>query len=813
MFRDRLVRLVSYLMRSAALPTDLSTRIQCCQNGVSGPHTINPISFVVPGSGIIMEGLAHALATANSSGPIGIKLPYATSDKNYPYTWVDWNDQATLATLLESDEPRTLVPVEIFERRGPARSNPRYRFGLFRSLEFLLTRRRAALLLGSPLIVGKAAEISLARLVRLLKVERSRSLRLVRGVPFQSQRSQEKQVLSGPEFERELGLVAQKQRISLAQARALSRREFHQISAAPVRWVFTFCAAIARWIIRQLFSEVSTIGLNQFVEAARDAAIVLVPMHRSHLDYILVGSVLYDSRVNTPVVAAGLNLSFWPVGPIIRSLGAYFVRRNARNDRIHSLVLKRYVSYLTKRGHLQEFFIEGGRSRSGRMRAPKLGLLSVMVDACAKGLRKELLFIPVSISYENVVEERALAEENTGIKKRSESLSDLFSLPRVFRRSYGEVVLQFGRPLSLSAMLSRVAATSTKLKPDTRTVVKELANALTTRLRSQSSISLSGLICTALLSAPRYGLSVKELEARLVLLARIARLARLQNPELGAFTRTLELFLERPEALRSVTQARSGLLKMHTVVDQEIVYIPGAKRFQADFYRNTCHHVFFPLAVIAAAERWNGTPLNAVIDLVHAVLEREYLLGTKEEFSQAVHAQCEIFIAEGLATRMPTPGPNIESLRLSEELVALGLDELLLVPLESMLWAAELLEVSVPEVSASETARTIPYKHFMTRAQAEFRPAAYRAQGSPSRTEAGSQSSLAGGLEMLESLNLIAIHEGVSGPSSIDLSKFNPSALEPYIALSNAIRVGFWSPSARAPRRFARSTMQRDTDD
>jgi glycerol-3-phosphate O-acyltransferase len=123
----------------------------------------------------------------------------------------------------------------------------------------------------------------------------------VRGVPFQSQRVQEEQVLSGPEFERETALLAQKLKLPSEHVNALARREFRTISANPVRWIFTVSAAIARLIIRQLFSEVTIVGMKQFAEATKDAAVVLVPMHRSHLDYILVGSVLYESRLNTPL--------------------------------------------------------------------------------------------------------------------------------------------------------------------------------------------------------------------------------------------------------------------------------------------------------------------------------------------------------------------------------------------------------------------------------------------------------------------------------------------------------------------------------
>jgi len=359
-----------------------------------------------------------------------------------------------------------------------------------------------------------------------------------------------------------------------------------------------------------------------------------------------------------------------------------------------------------------------------------------------------------------------------------------------------------------SSALKDDLPTSSKAKPDTRAVVKELANALTTRLRSQSSISLSSLICTALLSAQRYGVGLQELKTRLVLLARLASLARLQNPELGTFTKSLELFLERPETLRSIVAGRLSLFKIRAVVDEEIVFVPGIERYRADFYRNSCQHVFFPIAVACAAQRLaNHTAIAGIafenwstadssllwtIDLVHAALEKEFLLGTKEEFSQSVFEALKILATEKLAQVVPTSPSseyllkdNSTKLDLVPEIMRLSLDNIVLVPLESMLWVAERLESSTYEIDTP-----IVYKEFLRRAQEEFRPAAYRPAGSPSRTESGSQSNLAGGLEMLEALGIIEIQEGASGPTNLILRQAHSAILQNYDLLAQAIRAG-----------------------
>ena len=166
---------------------------------------------------------------------------------------------------------------------------------------------------------------------------------------------QERVILSGNEFERECTRIAERLGVSKAIVKKRARKAFYTIAANPVRWIYLILAWLGTIILRNLFTAVKVDGLDAFSKAAKKSPAVIVPAHRSHLDYIILGVVLYRSHLNAPLVAAGINLAFWPVGFIIRSAGAYFVKRGSR-DPIYSLILKRYVTYLIKRGHLQEFF-------------------------------------------------------------------------------------------------------------------------------------------------------------------------------------------------------------------------------------------------------------------------------------------------------------------------------------------------------------------------------------------------------------------------------------------------------------------------
>ncbi len=158
--------------------------------------------------------------------------------------------------------------------------------------------------------------------------------------------------------------------------------------------------------------EVDEPGLERLREHAKEGTLVLLPSHKSHMDYLVLAWVLYRHKLPLPLVAAGDNLNFFPVGPIFRRAGAFFIRRSFSGDRLYAAVVDAYVRRLIKDGSPLEFFLEGGRSRTGKLLSPKLGLLSIVVDAALGVPTRTTWFCPVSIGYERFVEEKAFVRES-----------------------------------------------------------------------------------------------------------------------------------------------------------------------------------------------------------------------------------------------------------------------------------------------------------------------------------------------------------------------------------------------------------------
>ena len=173
------------------------------------------------------------------------------------------------------------------------------------------------------------------------------------------------------------------------------------------------------WLFKHIYDGVSIDreGLNRLKVMSQKGPLVLIPSHKSHIDYLILSYILWHNNMPCPLIAAGKNLSFWPLGPIFRSGGAFFIRRTFKGQLLYSRVFSAYIKKLLEEGFNLEFFIEGGRSRTGKMILPKLGLLSIIIDAFKKGACEDMVIAPIYIGYDRVLEESAYLHELEGGQK------------------------------------------------------------------------------------------------------------------------------------------------------------------------------------------------------------------------------------------------------------------------------------------------------------------------------------------------------------------------------------------------------------
>ncbi|MBC7430379.1 MAG: 1-acyl-sn-glycerol-3-phosphate acyltransferase [Bacteriovorax sp.] len=180
--------------------------------------------------------------------------------------------------------------------------------------------------------------------------------------------------------------------------------------------------------------------------------IVLVPNHQSHADYLVMNYVYFKKYQSPLFVAGGNNLNIFPIGPLFRRSGCFFIRRTFANDILYKLTLEAYLYYMLTKGNPIEFFFEGGRSRTGKLLPPRYGLYQMIIEAhnaIPSSKRLPLKFIPVSIVHEYVPEQKSLARELDGGKKKKESVGQLLGLVKLLSYQFGNVHINIGNAVEM----------------------------------------------------------------------------------------------------------------------------------------------------------------------------------------------------------------------------------------------------------------------------------------------------------------------------------------------------------------------------
>ncbi len=710
---------------------------------------------VLKSHSIVHEALLKAFATRSKLSVAHISTPEASAKPTSTIAWCAADD-VQLVTQVNSSNRGKLVTFNVFIGCGPVRNNQGLKISYSHSLGAIIGRNLLIVVFGAALDRGVFKDTSLKRSQRLLKVDFYENLRIVRGTPFQPIDVQARMVTGGAEFDALMSTMAAGAGVPAWKLKMRARKAFYTLAANPLRPMYFILGIICAFIIKRLFTTVTTSGLDRLREVIRTHPVVLVPTHRSHLDYVILSQRLYESHINPPLIAAGVNLSFWPFGFLFRSVGAYFLNRDARADRLHTVVLKRYVTYLAKRGHTQEFFIEGGRSRSGKMRPPRLGLLRVFVDAYREGIRRDILFVPVSIAYESVIEDKVFGDENTGQKKEKESLLALFKARKVFAKKYGEVQISFGEPYSLREALG--GSGNDTSEKEVRVATQKLADELTIQIRDQGSVSLSGLAYTALMTAPKYGLTRAALTDTVRGLAGLISIRRGFKPKLGVFTETLDAFLAgHKQKLDDL--CKGGVVNLGYAAGQEIFYIPGNRRFTGDFYRNATLNNFVTASIYHLLKLVGSDTSPESARPFFDMLESDLMLGSWADFAGEYSAVRSHFETNGTPAALVPVLPAI----LQSNIQAL------LWVYRSVLGAGQPIPVDAIGDEFGDAVVMADESKVKNSLQNGFKVAKYL--GLLDRTEASSQSNITAALESLVQRGRLSSHRSKKFGGQLILKK------------------------------------------
>ena len=529
--------------------------------------------------------------------------------------------------------PQTFVWTQRPERRGfslvdtvfgPAD----YPGELRTAAQFLLNFTGGKLRAGEPLglreflerpeaTVQPEARVNRLTYALLRKLERER--RSIVGPAQKSPERVREEVLKNPKLQAVIAELAGPGRDGRMLLNAKARSLLRRMQTLPDTEIQRSGALLVEGLMERVFTglDVDGEGMARLREATRRGPVVLLPSHKSHIDYLVLSTLLRRHSIQLPAIAAGDNLSFFPAGPVLRRGGAFFIRRSFKNDRLYSAVVDAYVRRLLRDGWMIEFFLEGGRSRTGKLLGPKLGLLGMVVSAALELEGQTVSFMPVSIGYERVMEEGAFERELSGKQKQAEGASALIKLGGLLADRWGRVNIQFGQALELGPVRQAVGATGENVSPDqARAIVTRLAHQVMGEINRVTALTPGSLVALVLLSHGRRGVSFRDLHEHC---QRLMTLLLRRGARATASLTTAGSGQIRMRALQEALAlyVKGGLLRQHVPgeglteeahkratlrTDPEVIFtVPDSMRLRLDLAKNTIIHLLVDRALVAVA--------------------------------------------------------------------------------------------------------------------------------------------------------------------------------------------------------------------
>ena len=482
---------------------------------------------------------------------------------------------------------------------------------------------------------------------------------------------------------RELRGRAHARQLKRARRRAVlltARKDAMEIAANYSQTFITIMASVLSRLWTRLYDGVDVQHVENLHDIGDGAEIIYVPCHRSHMDYLLLSYVIYRKGFAVPHVAAGVNLNLPVVGHFLRKGGAFFLRRSFKGDALYGAVFSKYLGFMMARGHPLEYFIEGGRSRTGRMLAPRTGMLSMTVRSYLREPKRPVVFMPVYFGYERIVEGRTYIGELSGAPKQKESILGLIRSLSVLRSKFGTVHVNLGAPIVLDEVLARYNP-GWRDTPGTvgreeggsppgwiAEAIHELAARITSGINAAAAVTPINLVAMALLATARQALG----EADLV------RQVELYRDLLGAAPYSPLVTVTAQNGTEMMRYAESmGMLERQPHPLGDILRMTAERAILATYYRNNVLHLFAIPSLLACCflsnARMRSVDLKRMVWRVYPYIKAELAMRWSEEeiggvVDRLLEAMARLNLLDGnedLSEWRRPPPTSVEALQLS----------------------------------------------------------------------------------------------------------------------------------------------------
>ena len=441
-------------------------------------------------------------------------------------------------------------------------------------------------------------------------------------------------ILSRREFLEAVDAVAAETTMSPALAREKAERYLREIAATHSPYVIDLIANGIHKLYSQGYGDIkySEDDVRRLAALGDGNPIIFLPAHRSNLDRLSLQFMLWENDFPPNHTAGGINLNFFPVGPLVRRTGVFFIRRSFKDNPLYRMVLRSYLDYLVEKRFPLEWYMEGGRSRSGKLMPPRLGLLSYVVDSMHRGKADDLQLVPVSIAYDQIQDVPDYAREAQGKDKEKESLGWMLKAVRSLRRRYGDIHIRFGEPVSARSMVGPMDRGE-----ETSVGLQKLAFEVMYRIGHVTPITPTALVSVALLAARGTARSSDQLADEAARLVEFARARGLPTTE--------DADLRDPARVAVILDwlAEHDNVSSHEALGRRVFWLDEDQMIRISYYRNMIVHYFVnralaEMAVGSVAESGEERPEKVRNTLLafRDLLKFEFFFPEKDQFLAVV---------------------------------------------------------------------------------------------------------------------------------------------------------------------------------
>jgi glycerol-3-phosphate O-acyltransferase len=578
----------------------------------------------------------------------------------------------------EIDKPVYIVPQIIFYSNNPRRSEPTLIDIIFGSEEKPGRLRRLFTLLKNPkkvfveicdpvnlkdflkreIIKNLTIDHQAFTLRRYLLRRINRHRQSIIGPVLKSRVEIKENILTHDRLQKFIIDLAERTKQPIQQVQKKASEYLEEIAANYSQNWIKIMALSVKVILKILFEDIiiDLNGLQKAKKMSQKGPLILIPCHKSHMDYLIISYIFHINNMICPHIAAGKNLSFWPLGTILRGGGAFFLRRTFKGDPLYSKVFSEYIYRILEEGFNIEVFIEGGRSRTGKLLMPKLGLLFIIVDAIARKICDDVVFVPIFIGYDRVVEERAYIHEIEGGQKEPESLKQVINARKALKGRYGKVYINFSDPISMKDYLNENRISIEKIsKNEQKTLCDKLGLQFLNAINNVSVVTPHGVMAGALLNLSKKRFAKDLLNACLDtymshLKVTGAMLAdTLKKDPKSAFDQVLENFIDR-----KLIEGTAASKPDDSENENALFKIIENKRPSLDYYKNNCIIFFIPAAYTALSIlstdsfQFTSSVLHPEYKFLQELFSNEFAFDSEKAPEYFVRKTLKAFIDDGM---------------------------------------------------------------------------------------------------------------------------------------------------------------------